>query len=190
MGKVRALRNLNEASIANLHYMRGDEAWRQGDMRSAFRHFFAAAEAGMEPAFQVVAQFYNDGEGVRFDESKALYWYRRASEKGNCSAANNIGCILRDRGKSGLALRWFKRAVTLGDADANLEIAKIHVERGDLIKARPYLDKTVRSSWATEQSKDEARRLLKRSGRRESKATAAKAGVAIRQARSEFCRRL
>lgn len=165
MVKMKRPRNLAEANRANLHYQHGEEAWRRGEMRSAFRNFLAAAEAGMAPAFRVVGQFYHYGEGVKADESAAISWYRRASANGDESAANNIGCIWRDRGKPGSALRWFKRAVELGDADANLEVAKVYVLKGDLSKARRYLDKTIRSQWATEQSKQSARRLLRESHR-------------------------
>ena len=74
--------------------------------------------------------------------------------------ANNIGCILRDRKKVGQAIKWFQQAVWQGDGDANLNIAKIYLHKGDLVKTRSYLDKTRRSPWATEQSKEEARGLL------------------------------
>ena len=161
MLRVRKLRNLAEANRAGLLYQRGDEAWRRGRLRSAFRYFLAAARAGMVPAFGIVGQFYDRGDGVRADEDAALYWYRRASRDGDRSAANNIGCIWRDRGKLGRALRWFERAVELGDADANLNIAKIHLRKGDLAVAARYLNRTRRSPWVTEESKEEARLLLK-----------------------------
>lgn len=165
MVKVRKPRNLDEANRANLRYLRGEEAWRRGELRSAFRNFLGAAEAGMAPAFRIVAQFYHHGEGVNADENAAISWYRRASANGDGAAANNIGCIWRGRGKPASALRWFKRAVELGDADANLEVAKAYVLKGDLAKARRYLEKTIKSRWATEQSKQDARRLLKESAR-------------------------
>lgn len=171
MAKMKRPRNLTEANRANLQYQQGEEAWRRGEMRSAFRNFLAAAEAGMAPAFRVVGQFYHHGEGVKADERAAISWYRRASANGDESAANNIGCIWRDRGKPGSALRWFKRAVELGDADANLEVAKVYVLKGDLSKARRYLEKTIRSQWATEQSKQTARRLLKESHRPDPRGT-------------------
>lgn len=165
MVKVRKPRDLSEANRANLQYLRGQEAWRRGELRSAFRSFLAAAEAGMAPAFRIVAQFYHYGEGVKADERAAISWYKRASATGDGSATNNIGCIWRDRGKVAYALGWFKRAVKLGDADANLEIARIYADKGDLAKARRYLGKTIKSHWTTEQSKQSAKRLLKVSER-------------------------
>lgn len=162
MLQTKRLRNLEEANRANLLYQQGDKAWQAGRLQPAFRFFLAAARAGMAPAFRIVGQFYDRGDGVRADKNAALYWYRLASQSGDDSAANNIGCIFRDRGKIAQALRWFERAVTLGDADANLNVAKIYLrsERG-MAKAAPYLRKTLRSNWATEESKEEARLLLK-----------------------------
>lgn len=162
IAKARKLRNLVEANRANELYRRGDEAWSKGHLRLAFRLFLAAARAGMVAAFSTVGQFYQRGDGVRVNKDAALYWYRRAAMHGYDSAANNIGCIWRDRGKLARALRWFRRAVELGDADANLEIAKVFLRKCDSAKARPYLQKTRRSPWATVQSKEEARLLLAR----------------------------
>jgi len=160
--KIKRIRNLAEELRATLLYQRGDEAWQKGQLRSAHRFFLAAATAGLAHVFGTLGQFYDRGDGVAADKNAALYWYRRASRNGDRSAANNIGCIWRDRGKLRRALQWFERAVKLGDADANLEIAKVYLRKGDLVKARPYLHKTRRSPWATEQSKEEAGLLLKK----------------------------
>jgi TPR repeat protein len=162
--RVRKPRNLTELNRAGLLYTRAQEAWLKGRARSAFRLFLAAARAGEDGAFGILAQFYDRGYGVRHDEKAALRWYQLAYQRKrtDSGAANNMGCIWRDRGKLVRALRWFQRAVELGDADANLKIAKVYLRKGDLIKARPYLHKTRRSPWATEQAKEEARRLLKK----------------------------
>lgn len=164
--KRNTFRNLKEANRATFLYIRADEAWRRGDLLSAFRLHLAAAEAGMAPAFRVVGQFYERGEGVKKNEEAAVYWYRRAAQNGDYSAANNVGCIWRDRGNLARALQWFKRAAKLGDADANLNIARTYVLRSEPARARPYLNKVLRSAWSTEQSKEEAQALLKQIARR------------------------
>jgi uncharacterized protein len=158
--KAAKLRNLGEAIRANELYQHGEQAWRKGDLRPAFRLFLAAARAGMEAAFSTVGNFYDNGIGVKADPNAAPDWYRLAYRSGDRSVANNIGCILRDRKKLGQAMGWFRRAVQQNDGDANLNIAKIYLHKGDLVRTRSYLDKTRRSPWATEQSKEEARSLL------------------------------
>jgi len=148
---------------ANRLYQQADKHWSRGRMRSAFHLFLAAAKAGMVPAFRTVGQFYDRGDGVKASQEAALYWYRRAYRHGSDSAANNIGCILRDRGELSRALWWLKRAVRLGDDDANLNIAKIYLRRERNLKnAIHYLNKTCKSGRATQGSKEEARILLRR----------------------------
>jgi TPR repeat protein len=116
----------------------------------------------MEAAFSTVGNFYDNGIGVKADSDAALDWYRLAYRRGDRCVANNIECILRDRKKLGQAIEWFRRAVKQNDGDANLNIAKIYLQKGDLGKTRSYLDKARRSPWATEQSKEEARSLLRK----------------------------
>ena len=72
-----------------------------------------------------------------------------------------FGCILRDRRRLNEALLWFRRAVKLGDADANRNVAKLYLEH----KANPtlairFLKETSKSRNATVGSKQEARKLL------------------------------
>lgn len=162
MVKIKRPRNLTEANRANELYRRGDEAWSKGHLRPAFRFFLAAAKAGMVAAFSTVGNFYHNGIGVKANSEAALYWYKLAYRNGARSVTNNMGCILRDRKKLGQALTWFQRAVEQNDGDANLNIAKIYLRKGDLVRGRSYLDKTRRSPWATAQSKEEARLLLKK----------------------------
>ena len=155
-------RNLKEENKANALYQRGEEDWRRGHLRSAFRFFLAAGKAGSEAARSTIGCFYDQGMGVKADEDAALHWYRLAYRSGSNLAANNMGCIWRDRGKIDRALMWFRRAVRLGDGDASLEIAKIYLKiKPDLKKALYYLHKVLRAKYVTEWSKDEAKRLLK-----------------------------
>jgi uncharacterized protein len=164
-------RNLDEANKANELYRRGDQAWSKGRLRPAFRLFLAAARAGMEAAFSTIGNFYHNGIGVKADPDAALDWYRLAYRRGDRSVANNIGCILRDRKKLGQAIVWFRRAVQKNDGDANLNIAKIYLHKGDLVRTRSYLDKARRSPWATEQSKEEAKSLLRKMRSKSRKST-------------------
>ena len=162
MHKQGNFRNAEVANKAYSLYQQAQMEWLGGSMDNAFRLFLAAANLGLVEAFGLVGQFYDRGEGVRADPDAALQWYRRAHRNGNAAAANNVGCILRDRGELTRALSWFDRAIELGDYDANLNAAKIHLSRqSNWEKALKYLNTTRRSSWVTEGSKDEARRLIK-----------------------------
>jgi len=144
-------------------YERANRAWAGGRLRIAFRLLLAAAVGGEHRAFETLAQFYDFGKGTKPNRRKALYWYRQAYRHGSDSAANNLGCIWRDRKRRKDALLWFRRAIRLGDDDANLNIAKMYLglkrRRTSVIA---YLKRTCRSRSATIGSKEEAIQLLKR----------------------------
>lgn len=162
MPAVRKHRASSAEIDANRLYQRAGEEWTRGRLRRAFPLFLAAAKAGITPAFGIVAQFYDFGDGVRANEKEALLWYRRAYRNGDCSVANNIGCILRDRKRLNEAHLWFRRAVKRGDGDANLNIAKLYLQhKGKQALAVRFLRETCRSRSVTEGSKEEARHLLK-----------------------------
>lgn len=163
MAKERSSLSGGSTGTGGLLYERAATAWQEGHMKRAFKSMLAAANAGVVAAFTPVAQFYDFGDGVKPDEERALYWYGRAYRHGDYSAANNIGCIWRDRGQVARAIHWFKRAESLGDGDASLNIAKVFLEKhGELASALRYLRKTARSVRATEGSREEASLLLRK----------------------------
>ena len=160
--KVRDSKSLSQEIKANLLYQSAEEHWRKRRLHAAFRLFLAAAKAGNGPALETVANFYDLGIGVKTNQNAALYWYRRAYQYGSNIAANNIGVIWRDRKKLSRALLWLRRAVDLGDGDANLQIAKIYLgNKLNQGKAIHYLKITCLAANATRGSREEARKLLK-----------------------------
>jgi TPR repeat protein len=133
-----------------------------GNLRSAFRLYLAAAKAGDTGGQLNVGNYYDAGTGIRRNRLAALYWYKRAYRRGVSSAASNIGVMLRNEKKPKRALEWFRKAVHLGDGEANLEIAKYYLEiETSPAKAIPYLQKVWQSDSVTESGKEEAARLLK-----------------------------
>jgi TPR repeat protein len=159
---------LNKENKAAALYKRAEQCWTEGRLPNAFKLFLAAAKVGFVPAYRTLASFYDQGTGVKSNRRAALYWYMRAYRqhdtwyrRGDSTSANNIGCIWRDRRKSQTAIMWFKRAVRLGDGDANLNIAKIYLgSNRDRQKAVRYLQRTINAKYATDGSIEEASKLL------------------------------
>jgi TPR repeat protein len=148
-------------------FNRADAEWENGNLRSALRLFLAAVKAGDRGSLVNVGYFYDIGIGVRPNRSKALYWYQRAYRRGEGAAAANIGTIWRDAQEFTRAVAWFKRAVKLGDDDANLEIAKLYLrDPHHRHEATSYLEKAWRSDQVTEATAEEAKRLWKKLIRR------------------------
>ena len=160
---------LNRDNKVAVLYQRAEECWTKGELNAAFKLFLAAAKAGFVPAFDIIACFYGDGVGTKVDQGASLYWYMRSYREtsswyrnAHSTAANNIGCILRDRGEEKKAISWFQRAVKLGDGDANLNIARIYLRNGgNRRNAIHYLQKTIKAPYVTDGSIEEAKALLK-----------------------------
>lgn len=139
----------------------GDKYWSPGKLKLAFKQFLAAAESGDFYAFGIVGSFYDFGTGVKKNSSEALRWYRLAAKSGESFAANNAAVIWRDCGKRANAIKWFKKAIALGDGDANLNLAKMYLATNNFVQARHYLRRTCDAAFVTQGSKEGARRLLR-----------------------------
>jgi TPR repeat protein len=159
---------LNKRNKAAALYQRAEQCWTEGKLPDAFKLFLSSAKRGFVPAYSTLASFYDHGTGVRANRRAALYWYMRAYRehdswyrRGDSTSANNIGCIWRDKRKPQTAIMWFKRAVRLGDGDANLNIAEIYLRSSrDRQKAVRYLQRTIDAKYVTDGSIEEARELL------------------------------
>jgi TPR repeat protein len=71
--------------------------------------------------------------------------------------------LWRNQEKPKRALDWFRKAVRLGDDEANLEIALhyLHNERNSA-KAIPHLEKVCKSNHVTQAGAEKASRMLKK----------------------------
>lgn len=136
--------------------------WDQGRLREAFRLFLAAAKAGDSGAQLNVGHFYDMGHGVKRSRDQAMYWYRRALRRGEAAAANSIGTLYRDEGRLRLAIRWFEKAVSLGDDGALLNMARLYLgPLKDVPRARRLLSRVLFSKRVSVDSQEQAERLLR-----------------------------
>jgi TPR repeat protein len=151
---------------ADALFIRAIKHEEKGELRAAFRLYLAAAKAGDTGCQLNLGNFYDAGTGVRRNRAAALYWYKRAYRRGVSSAAHNIGILWRSEKNLDRALRWFKKAVRLGDDESNLEIAKHYLrnERNPR-KAIPHLERVCKSKRVTEAGAEEATKLLKKAKR-------------------------
>ena len=73
---------------------------------------------------------YENGKGVRQDDSQAIYWYRKAAKQGYAVGQNNLGDMYSD-GKGveqnhGRAIFWYRKAAEQGLAQAQYTLAAIY----------------------------------------------------------------
>ncbi|HVP64436.1 MAG TPA: tetratricopeptide repeat protein [candidate division Zixibacteria bacterium] len=134
----------------------------EGDFRGAFRFLLRAAKLGHRGAQLNLGNFYTDGKGVQRNLKKGMYWYLLCYRGNDPSAANNIACTWRNEGQLQRALRWFKRAVEMGDDEANIAIGKYYLSNeNNPRKAIPYFRRAVKGKWVSEAGVEEAAELLK-----------------------------
>lgn len=75
---------------------------------------------------------YADGDGVKQNFDKAVYWYRQAAEQGNARAMTNLGKLYA--AGNGVpndweqATEWFRKAAEEGDALAQFYLAASYAE--------------------------------------------------------------
>ncbi|HXP85746.1 MAG TPA: tetratricopeptide repeat protein [Bryobacteraceae bacterium] len=137
--------------------------WKAGNVRSAIRSFKAAAEGGHFFCQISLGSFYYYGTGVKRNPASAVYWYRRTYRQpiDKATSAYSIAEVYRGQNQIKQALTWFARA------GANLEIAKIQLQRGDRSRAIRYFKKvltTKEPSYVSEADWKEAQRALKQLG--------------------------
>jgi TPR repeat protein len=167
MVKTKIRSKLSREQYAEELFIRATKQEENGQLRSAFRLYLAAAKAGDTSCQVNVGNFYDAGTGVRRNRLAALYWYKRAYRRGVSCAASNIGVMWRNDKNPKRALEWFRKAARLGDEEANLEIAKYYLRNEpNTAKAIRHLEKVCQSDCVTEAGKEEATKLLKQLSRR------------------------
>ncbi len=89
-----------------------------------------AAEAGIEDAWPVLAERYEQGLGTKRDDQEAWLWYRKAAEQGNRASQYNLAVMYsRGRGVSkseSEAASWFQKAAEQGHTAAQYELAMLY----------------------------------------------------------------
>jgi|ERR1700722_621529 len=163
MAYIRIAANKASKFRADELFDRAAKYEEKGDMRSAFRLYLAGAKSGDSACQLNVGNLYAAGTGVRPNREAALRWYKRAYRAGSASAATNIGVLWRSEKKPTRALDWFRKAVRLGDEEANLEIALHYLlNERDPAKAIPHLENVCKSNCVTQAGAEKAARVFEK----------------------------
>ena len=120
------------------------ELYDAGDYAKAFEILDILAQQGNAQAQQALGVMYENGQGIKKDETLALSLYRQAAAKNNESAQYLLANLLER--KSSLsnnqseAIKWYRLAATNGHPNAQyrmgqLEMTGINGSTPDLLKA-------------------------------------------------------
>ena len=108
------------------------QAFDRGDYEQAFSLLVPLAEHGDARAQATLGAMYLSGLGVTKDDSKAVYWTRKAADAGNPKAQTNLGLIyFYGRGvpqDDTQAAEWLKKAAIRGNASARSTLGILFLE--------------------------------------------------------------
>jgi|ERR1017187_8580650 TPR repeat protein len=74
---------------------------------------------------------YANGQGVQKDDAKAVFWFRKAADRGNADAQEKLG-EMYESGSGGLAkddapaVPWFRKAAEQGNAEAQSNLGVMY----------------------------------------------------------------
>ncbi|KAJ7287246.1 hypothetical protein C8J57DRAFT_1167285 [Mycena rebaudengoi] len=104
---------------------------------------FAASSAAF------LGRMYLRGEGVKADPATAKMWFERGSEQGDRECQNALGIIWRDglvpslKADPTKALVYFTAAANQELAEAQVNVAKIHFDRGEIAFAAGLFETAI-----------------------------------------------
>jgi TPR repeat protein len=75
----------------------------QGDYKQAFQSWKSGAEAGNRTAQYALGQLYEQGNGIKQDIEKAIYWYGEAAKQGYHPAVSRMTALIRDGGNAAVS---------------------------------------------------------------------------------------
>ena len=112
----------------------GMKSMQVGDFAEAFCLWRPLAEEGDARAAYHLGWLYSNGNGLKVNEEKAVYWWTRAAEAGHVDAMFALGTayttnegLTRDPSK---ALHWYLAAADAGQEDAR-DIIRAKLKSGD-----------------------------------------------------------
>ena len=99
------------------------------DYGMSFHWLSQAAAQSHERAQYHLGVLYQNGEGVKQDDSQAYFWFRRAAEQGYAPGIYRLGrCYLEGRGVTASeanAIECFRAAARLGNSSAKAELLSL-----------------------------------------------------------------
>ena len=81
------------SGITLADYSTGLGAYNKGNYLKALVEWLPLAEQGSLEAQYNLAGMYANGYGVKIDDSKAIYWYKKAALQGHPSSQYNLGVM-------------------------------------------------------------------------------------------------
>jgi TPR repeat protein len=110
---------------------RGSQAFKQGDLASAFKILKPLADAGNASAQELLGEVcyvgYDVGYNIPCNDAQAIQWYRLAAQNGNPKAQCRLGTRLRiDQKKDTEGFEWMLKSAKQGYPDCMCDIGEYY----------------------------------------------------------------
>jgi len=117
-GRITADEGEGEAGSAQEDYEQAVEYNKRGNYAGALKLYLLAADQGHAKAQCNLGMLYSQGLGVDKNDSKAVYWFRKAAMQNNVPAQINLA-VMYSNGwgipqNEAEATKWYKRAAEQG----------------------------------------------------------------------------
>jgi len=147
-------------------FEQGMESLKDGDFAEAYCIWRPLAKQGHIDASFHLGWLYANGNGLRVDITKAIYWWTQAAKQGHTDAMFALGLAYTTgegiKKDLDLAVDWFLKAANSGHEDAR-EILKIQVRAGAK-EIRSRLDELIQTPWLGQSVKVKVENANLRSG--------------------------
>lgn len=147
-------------------YFQGLEAQDANDFERAMKLFLQGASQGDDAAMNAIGLLYDYGEGVSQDKQQALKWFKRAFRvktrrvgvtRDHCS---NIALTYAQLGNRRQAVHWWRKAVSLGDGDAAVDLATFLMRSKEVLELLRMAASCKEMLKITGEGKEQAEYLL------------------------------
>ncbi len=117
------------AAPAQADFMKGWQAYQQGEFATALEQWTSSANDGDAVAQYNIGVMYDEGTGVERDVAKVIEWWSHAADQGHLMAQHNLALLFIERGGDGdfdEAAFWLKRAAANGFVRSQYSLAKLY----------------------------------------------------------------
>ncbi len=156
---------MSDRKLLDQIFQLASAAWECGSIALAYDLFTVGAKHGDTSCKSNLGYFYDVGLFVPQNTTKALYWYRKAYRDGSFSSASNIASVYRDTKDFRKMTWWLRRAISLGDGDALLDLGRCYLYgtgvKKDPERAADLFESVLVSEYVTDDVKENAASELK-----------------------------
>jgi len=118
-----------------------------GNYALALKYYREAAALGNLYALNNIGVFYENGTGVKKDDTEAAKWYQKAADRGLAIAQRNLGGMYEAgngvKQNDTEAIKWYLKAAEQQDETAQVSIANLYTRRENYPEAEKWYRKAA-----------------------------------------------